>query len=860
MNERKRSRIRIGSRNSIARQIAQATLVAGLFAVLTFAVTQVGSMQERFGSAEDRLEALHPDAVTKLVAGSPRTNDLFGSSVAVSGDTAIVGAPVATSGSPNNNGTAYVYVRNGAGWTLQQQLSATDSPSDDRDGFGFSVAISGDTVIVGAPRRGDQSSGDDYGAAYVFARNGSTWALQKKLSPTDTPLAECESEFGKSVAISGDTAVVATNGCVETSENESIVHVFVRGGSLWSPQAMLLSPAASGDDFFGTSVALQGDMAIIGDPGDATGTRPETASVFYRCGTVWTRQQTLSPSDGASTERSFGGSVAMSGNSVVIGAKEDRVGNRIQGAAYVFTSDGTTWTQQQKLTVDDGGTSSRFGTSVAIFGNIAVVGKPQNAIVPANQGSAFAFSRSGTAWALQETFTASDGQAGDEFGSSVALSSNVVIVGARLDDAGATQTNEGSAYAIDKTTAQPATFSPPCETSIIVNRTSDEPDANTTDDICDVDIATSGQQCSLRAAIQTANAKSGPDEIKFNIPGSGVQTISPASTLPPVTEKVFINGTTQPGYAGDRPLIEISGTFLGSGAIGLSFASGSNASQVKALTINRFGAVGIDLQSNDNVVEKVFIGTSSDGLRVFEDSQSVGIKITGARNRIGAGDRTELAPNSTIAGSTIAQIRITSATAIANVIVGSNIGRLVDGQRTDTSAGLDGIEVEDGASNNQIGGNSNGAINDISGVSAVDIRRSNGTIIIRNRIAFCVAGVFVLSSDNTVIGGTRLGQLNSEGNEFDMNEVGVRVDSEAPPEPRTADLAGFEFAPNGSGLPSRNTRILGNTFRVSDPALVPQGRPTTAVGVADAEDTLIGVDQTGFENNIGDYTIGRDIH
>ena len=107
-------------------------------------------------------EDSRPDAVTKLVAGVPRTNDLFGTSVAVSGDTAIVGAPVSASGSPNNNGAAYIYVRNGAGWSLQQQLFASDSPADDRDGFGLVVAISGDTAVVGSPRRGDSNDEAGY--------------------------------------------------------------------------------------------------------------------------------------------------------------------------------------------------------------------------------------------------------------------------------------------------------------------------------------------------------------------------------------------------------------------------------------------------------------------------------------------------------------------------------------------------------------------------------------------------------------------------------------------------------------------------------------------------------------------------
>ncbi|MBP7476841.1 MAG: FG-GAP repeat protein, partial [Pyrinomonadaceae bacterium] len=187
---------------------------------------------------------------------------------------------------------------------------------------------------------------------------------------------------------------------------------------------------------------------------------------------------------------------------------------------------------------------------------------------------------------------------GDNFGHSVAISENAVLVGADDDDFGSTQTREGSAYVIDRTTAPPPPFSP-CETEIEVNITTDQPDADIDDDVCDVDANEPDQQCSMRAAIETANAKAGPDEISFNIEGAGPHTISPATALPAITDKVLIDATTQPDYSAS-PLIELSGN---GGFAGLTFAAGSGDSSVSGLAINRFLA-GISLQTSGIKIER----------------------------------------------------------------------------------------------------------------------------------------------------------------------------------------------------------------------------------------------------------------
>ncbi len=593
-----------------------------------------GSLQNAIAKAT---EGDDPEAIAKLTAPDARPNDHFGDSVAISGDTLIVGAAQLRQGNGGTlRGAAYIFIRSGGGWAFQQKL--TGDGSGGPDGFGVGVAISGDTVVVAAP---DEDLGDDYdGVAYVYVRSGTTWSLQKKLTPADTPLVEGEGWYPGSVAVSGDTILVGAQGLLEFSDHERMVNVFVREGTTWTAQAVLTSIDETEDVRFGNSVALSGDIAVVGDPYvGGGGIHPESAYIFVRCGTEWTRQQRLAPNDGPG-DRHFGGSVAFSGNTVIIGAESDRPApNNIQGSAYIFVSDGTTWTQQQKLTANDSGTSSRFGLSVAIMGDTAIVGKPvQFSPTGFDPGRAMVFVRNGTSWTLTETLTASDGSNGDRFGNSVAISENAVLVGADDDDFGSTQTREGSAYAIDRVTLPPPPLPSPCEDDIEVNITSDQADADLEDDECDVDLIMQGKQCSLRAAIQTANAKEGPDEILFNIPGGGVQTISPGSVLPPITEKVTIDATTQPGYS-TRPVVEVRGAL--STPTGLEFAPGSDASSLLGVSILGFSERGILLVSNNSSIKKSHIGTDSTGLSSGQ-SQAVGVAVRGSGNRIGDTDNGNL--------------------------------------------------------------------------------------------------------------------------------------------------------------------------------------------------------------------------
>ena len=196
-------------------------------------------------------------------------------------------------------------------------------------------------------------------------------------------------------------------------------------------------------DFFGSSVSISGDTAVVGASGDDVGAGMDqgSAHVFVRSGGVWTQQQQLTGSDGLFGDR-FGESVSISGDTLVVGAFGADVGpNSNQGAAYVFVRSGSVWTQQGKLVAADGIADDNFGASVSISGDTVVAGT----YCPASQGSAYVFVRSPGVWAQQQKLVSSDGAPGDRFGVSVSVSGDTVVAGAPNHDVG-TNGYQGTAY------------------------------------------------------------------------------------------------------------------------------------------------------------------------------------------------------------------------------------------------------------------------------------------------------------------------------------------------------------------------------------------------------------------------------
>jgi len=346
----------------------------------------------------------------------------FGFAVAISGDTAVVGAW----GDDDNgsySGSAYIFVRSVDSWTQQDKLTASDGTAYDY--FGESVAISGETVVVGA--WGDDDNGSASGSAYVFVRSGDSWTQQDKLTAGDGAAYDY---FGISVAISEDTIVIGARGDDDNGSVSGSAYVFVRSGDSWTQQDKLTASDGAADDYFGESVAISGDTIVVGacrddDNGSASG----SAYVFVRGGGSWTQQDKLTSSDGAASDY-FGESVAICGNTAVVGAWGDDDNGSVSGSAYVFVRSGGSWTQQDKLTASDGAAGDYFGESVAISGNVVVVGARGDDDNGGASGSAYVFVRGGDGWTQQDKLTPSDGAAGDYFGKSVAVIEGTSVIGA----------------------------------------------------------------------------------------------------------------------------------------------------------------------------------------------------------------------------------------------------------------------------------------------------------------------------------------------------------------------------------------------------------------------------------------------
>jgi FG-GAP repeat len=241
-----------------------------------------------------------------------------------------VGAPNADTGNHVDQGAAYVFVRSGTTWAQQQKLTSSDNNYE----FGYSVAISGETVVVGAPLA-DIGANSDQGSAYVFVHSGGAWSLQQQLTASDGAAGD---EFGSSVAVSGDTIMVgAPFDDINIKINQGSAYVFVRGGTSCSLQQKLTANYGAAFDIFGISVGISGDTAVVGACYDGVGASNDQGSayVFVRSDAAW-KQRQLTGSTAAASDR-FGSSVAIDANTVLVGALLDDIGlNFDQGSAYVF--------------------------------------------------------------------------------------------------------------------------------------------------------------------------------------------------------------------------------------------------------------------------------------------------------------------------------------------------------------------------------------------------------------------------------------------------------------------------------------------------------------------------------------------
>ena len=461
----------------------------------------------------DESDAVYPLTIDPMIqqayikASNSDAGDFFGVSIAIDGDTAVVGASYEagsgnTVNAANNNdslqaGAAYVFVRNGCTWTQQAYLKPSNAGSFDR--FGSSVAISGDRIVVGAPTEDSGSAGVNgngsdnsvglSGAAYVFFRFGLSWGQEAYLKASNP---SANDQFGTSVAISGNLVTVGAplersnatgingNQFDNSLQNAGAAYVFVRSpgfSGTWS-QALYLKPSnTDAFDEFGASVAMDGTTIVIGahqedsaSPGvngnDADDSVPNSgaAYIFRLKGEIWVQDAYLKAAD-PDAQDAFGRSVDVSGDTVVVGASLDdsasigingdpfNNGTANSGAAYVYTLNGSLWSQSAYLKASNSEVEDLFGRSVAIDGDRLVVGSylESSAAIGINgdqlnnamnaSGAVYSFVRTNGLWSQEAYLKASNTGTSDFFGHGVAVSGNTVLASSPYEDGGSSGIN-----------------------------------------------------------------------------------------------------------------------------------------------------------------------------------------------------------------------------------------------------------------------------------------------------------------------------------------------------------------------------------------------------------------------------------
>lgn len=391
-----------------------------------------------------------------------------GTAVAISGDRALVGAPNERS---DGKGAVRALARSGTTWTEPQELVAPGGAAG--DDFGASVALEGTASAVGAP-----SLASNAGGTYAFEHTGSAWDAGQKLSFPWTQAGDLQGagvgvsagyaaaglpgrngegatfiwhklsgwntdylrsrssavsvdKLGKSVALWGQTLVVGAPS--ETQSLQTVgrgaAFVFTRSGTSWSEQAKLVASGSATDDAAGTAVAIEQDDVAVGTPGDDVAGNSDQGSVriFHRTGTAWSEVATVTIANGKSADW-FGTSVALNAGTLAVGApyREPSFATPSQGAVGVFVGAGASWQQQAELVASDAKADDYFGTSVAVEGNVLLVGSPKVDGTFLNSGAAYVFTRSGAVWAQSARLDPPVASLERRFGTAVA------VVGGRL--------------------------------------------------------------------------------------------------------------------------------------------------------------------------------------------------------------------------------------------------------------------------------------------------------------------------------------------------------------------------------------------------------------------------------------------
>ena len=424
----------------------------------------------------------------RLTASDSAFGDNFGQSVSVDGDRIIVGAPNDDGTVAPNQGSAYIFTRTGTTWTQQAKITQASGATSNGN-FGIDVGISGTTVVIGAS---GYFVGTFTGSVFVYLGSGTVWNLQAEISGNTGANRQIADGYGKSVAINANSIIIgsptrATSDGSSSFSRAGGAYIYFRTGTTWTQQALLGSISlGTADDQLGTSVAIDGNTVAIGAPFRER-LLPTTikfnvgwAFIYTRSGTTWTQQQQINA--GSTTAGDFfGRNIALSGNTVVasaatsdkvwfrsgtswsqqqsltssnsrsVSASGDTALTSSLGFVRAFFRTGTTWAFQEEFTAGEGEQFGQFGRAVALSedGKTAVVGMPNgdsDTVTDTGKAYVYDFDENSNSWRQTATLTASDGAFGDDFGVSVSISQDTIVIGAEL-----TGDNRGAAYVFTRT-------------------------------------------------------------------------------------------------------------------------------------------------------------------------------------------------------------------------------------------------------------------------------------------------------------------------------------------------------------------------------------------------------------------------
>jgi hypothetical protein len=373
--------------------------------------------------------------VAKLNATPHGGSDDFGDVVSVSGDVVVVGAQRGLNDAGESTGAAYVFRRNGNGWMQEAKLTEASSIVD--SAFGCSVSVDGDTIVVGAYYT-ENSVGVRTEAAYVFGYDGVEWVEKDKLTAHDGMVNDW---YGHWVAVEGDIIVVGSffHDHVSNNAGSCYIYRYNVNSESWQQQRELLPPGPADDDWFGQAVAISGDTVLIGAKRDNDVVSRSGSAYVYRVdnkGTpadpfddIWQLETKLTaPVPGLHDE--FGFSVAIDGDMALVGEHRRDIGFEMSaGAAYLFRREGTTWMHQQMLLPDVSHCTDYFGDAVAIDGGIAVVGAREYVTAGGRTGAAFVYHDCGQQWERVSMIIGSDTTNARQFGLSMSVSGRSIVVG-----------------------------------------------------------------------------------------------------------------------------------------------------------------------------------------------------------------------------------------------------------------------------------------------------------------------------------------------------------------------------------------------------------------------------------------------